>query len=123
MQVRAEEFSHTVLHRNRGQGRGARPGAGRQVAAGGLVQHQHPPPLGVAGRALPPQPLPPKLKPPPPRVHQRPEDVYVAAGEAAKPAEKYVLVVPVPCTLVSVLLLQEEKCNSSTKTTPFQPSA
>ena len=45
--------------------------------------------LGVAGRALPPQPMAPRIKPPPLRVvRHRPEDVYQPAGEAARPADR-----------------------------------
>lgn len=57
--VRAEEFSHTILH-----GRGARV----RGLPGQALPPPKQPPLAIAGRPLPPQPLPhppPKIKPPP----------------------------------------------------------
>lgn len=77
LQVRAEEFSHTVLHRHShpGGARGvaiSRPAAkvAAQPLSHGVGQQ---PALAVAGRPLPPQPpapqhrvLPLKIKPPPP---------------------------------------------------------
>ena len=50
-QIRAEEFSHTILHRGK-RGGGAGGGGG-----GGLIKQQ---PLVVAGRHLPPRAQPVK---------------------------------------------------------------
>ena len=75
MQVQADEFSHTVLHK------GARIGGvkGRLAGPPPISHKQQPGGLAVAGRPLPLQPqqphLPPKINPPPPKKYH-PASVY-----------------------------------------------
>lgn len=84
MQIRTEEFSHTVLHRPRPQcvvgGVGGGVSAFKPVGGAGRGR------LGVIGRPLPPAPRPqpqavPKLDPPPqsgapPNRRYNPASVY-----------------------------------------------
>ncbi len=74
-QVRAEEFSHTILHRGKVGAVPKAPAAPFPLAGGGAAgqEARKQLPLMVAGRPLPPQPqlhLPPKIKPPPAKKYQ-----------------------------------------------------